>query len=793
MAGKFSFNSALPNFGAALRSQGNAAFTSSYQYQPLEEGHIRLLYPLHLPGTYSLRSTPLVKSPEVARLTGPEPVHFIALSYTWGEPTPKFIINIDGSPFQIGRNLSDALAARRPAPTQPYGNPAGRPAGSGIDPSLPLWIDAICINQKDPDEKKKQLVLMRRIYESALIVQVWLGPAVDQDIPYALGRLSQWYGLLQPLLSGCHERDFDGRQEGVLDELVTANSIFYDDHHLEPAIFTPAEMRERGIEPSETKTWRGVAKLCSLPWWTRAWTVQEAAAKYAPFIGLPRLKNESGSSMFNTFPSETLRSVGKLSVQYGMWHFPWTQLAMAHDIAKRLLRDPRVLEHDTNVANIRKCVSAIGPLLPIQRAFFRSRNDEEKRADVRQHLLELLALNRRRDCGVPLDKIYAVRAFATDVPPGDLPADYTLSWDALFMNVTNWCLQNSPPNHRLDVLGHVLRPDGLTPTQTALDCLPSWVPNWRLRPQFDCQPLPKYRFVHYDGSKASERDPKDDVLSVHMAGISPSTPEAFEVKGRELHVKGVQICAVKTASKVWAQPELHMYDKLVASGFPLPQLSDPYSPSGTDPQAEKECFEWVFAKTLVAGMARHKQEFSYEASGSGDLPLRFVTNKGNLDAGIDLDDELRQIDARRPPGITDDSWETIRQDELQFHAVAQQARDRMDQLLNPELPLKSSEAGAVELMDRVVCGRRIFVSGDGHVGLGPAAMRDGDVICIFFGSQTPHILRAVGGGRFEYVGECYVHGLMDWAGKKGGKVVTGSGSGSEGGGQSSEAKIFILI
>lgn len=779
-AGHFSFNSLLPRrkFSAIPRSKGNSRSMSSYRYQPLEEGQIRLLQPLNQPGHYSLQRTALIP-PGATRAIGCEPVHFLALSYTWGDPAPPCTIYIDGSPFDIGHNLQSALAHQEAMRTQRYGNPAGGPAGSGSEPLLPFWVDAICINQKDLDEKMKQVALMRRIYECALNVLVWLGPAVDPDITYALARLSQWSGLLQPLLSGCLEREYETRQERVLNELVTANSIFYDDHHLKPAWLTHAEMRERGIDPSETRTWRGVAKLCSLPWWTRAWTMQEATAKYAPFIGLPRLQNESGSGVFSIFPSEALYSVGRLWVQYGPWHVPWFQLAMAHEIAKRLLRDPRVLEHEANVVNIRKCVSAVGPLLPIQRACFRCRDGEKKKADVRQHLLELLTLNRQRDCSVPLDKIYAVRSFATDVPSPDLPADYTLSWEALFMDVANWCLQKSPPNHRLDMLGHVFRPeDDLTGSQKALDCLPTWVPNWGLRPQVDSQPLLKYRFIHYkDPTASDEKDPTYDILCAYMAGISPSTPEAFEVKGRELHVTGVKICAVKTTSKTWVQPELHMYDKLVASGFLLPRLSDSYSPlGGTEPLVEQEVFEWAFAKTLVAGVARHMQEFSYDALGTGDLPLRFVTKEVNLEAGFNLEDELRELDARRPSRIDDELWEKIRQDELQHSAAARRLKDRTDQLLNPEVPLNPREAGAVELMDRALCGRRIFLSGDNHVGLGPAAMRDGDVICIFFGSQRPHILRPVSKERFEYVGECYVYGLMNWARDYGWKLRADSES-----------------
>ncbi|KAB8215257.1 heterokaryon incompatibility protein-domain-containing protein [Aspergillus novoparasiticus] len=40
-----------------------------------------------------------------------------------------------------------------------------------------LWIDAICINQSDNDEKNKQIPLMRTIYAQASCVIVWLGEA----------------------------------------------------------------------------------------------------------------------------------------------------------------------------------------------------------------------------------------------------------------------------------------------------------------------------------------------------------------------------------------------------------------------------------------------------------------------------------------------------------------------------------------------------------------------------------------------------------------------------------------
>ncbi|PIG79604.1 hypothetical protein AARAC_001464 [Aspergillus arachidicola] len=42
-----------------------------------------------------------------------------------------------------------------------------------------LWVDAICINQNDLDEKNKQIPLMRTIYAQANRVIIWLGEAFE--------------------------------------------------------------------------------------------------------------------------------------------------------------------------------------------------------------------------------------------------------------------------------------------------------------------------------------------------------------------------------------------------------------------------------------------------------------------------------------------------------------------------------------------------------------------------------------------------------------------------------------
>jgi hypothetical protein len=58
-----------------------------------------------------------------------------------------------------------------------------------------LWIDAMCINQKDIDERNRQVWLMGQVYSKAKAVIIWLGPqSEDSDlamefIPRLLGAL----------------------------------------------------------------------------------------------------------------------------------------------------------------------------------------------------------------------------------------------------------------------------------------------------------------------------------------------------------------------------------------------------------------------------------------------------------------------------------------------------------------------------------------------------------------------------------------------------------------------------
>lgn len=85
---------------------------------------------------------------------------YTALSYTWGSEKHSSIIILDGHHIYIRENLTDGLRRLKPK--------------SGEAPLL-IWIDALSIDQADEKDKNQQIKMMRRIFQQAETVHVWIG------------------------------------------------------------------------------------------------------------------------------------------------------------------------------------------------------------------------------------------------------------------------------------------------------------------------------------------------------------------------------------------------------------------------------------------------------------------------------------------------------------------------------------------------------------------------------------------------------------------------------------------
>ncbi|KAE9368031.1 hypothetical protein N431DRAFT_290645, partial [Stipitochalara longipes BDJ] len=98
-----------------------------------------------------------------------------ALSYVWGDTNGRTEILVDGCRLGITPNLDIAIRHLF--------------VGGHLQPRV--WIDAICVNQADKAERSAQVLLMRRLYQNAERVVVWLGtyPTIQgQDKTFELIR-----------------------------------------------------------------------------------------------------------------------------------------------------------------------------------------------------------------------------------------------------------------------------------------------------------------------------------------------------------------------------------------------------------------------------------------------------------------------------------------------------------------------------------------------------------------------------------------------------------------------------
>ncbi|KAK5713535.1 hypothetical protein LTR15_011235 [Elasticomyces elasticus] len=99
---------------------------------------------------------------------------FCALSYVWGsDEATKFIV-VDGQRFPVRPNLYDFLVQSAAESADLCDGGASGAYYTLIRRSKPIFIDAICINQSDLEERNAQVRLMADLYRQAEVI-VWFG------------------------------------------------------------------------------------------------------------------------------------------------------------------------------------------------------------------------------------------------------------------------------------------------------------------------------------------------------------------------------------------------------------------------------------------------------------------------------------------------------------------------------------------------------------------------------------------------------------------------------------------
>lgn len=127
-----------------------------YQYYSVRGKDIRLLR--LIPGTTSMVECELIPA---SLKSHPK---YMALSYAWGDPDDTAPIQVNGCRFDVTSSLHSALVALRTRHKH-----------------VLLWVDAVCINQRNKEEQSHQVSMMTQIYSQAKSVAIWLGPEADNS------------------------------------------------------------------------------------------------------------------------------------------------------------------------------------------------------------------------------------------------------------------------------------------------------------------------------------------------------------------------------------------------------------------------------------------------------------------------------------------------------------------------------------------------------------------------------------------------------------------------------------
>ncbi|KAI1114153.1 heterokaryon incompatibility protein-domain-containing protein [Nemania sp. NC0429] len=683
-----------------------------------------------------------------------------ALSYTWGPQVHLVDVHINDVPFPATPNLYAALRRLRQQIK----------ASRDDKHTRTLWIDAICINQQDTEEKAQQVLLMGEIYSQTVNGLLWLGeepvepePIVSKEQDDEIARLLKSSGELLDNISaylphlniakdlspvpevefrpGAHDfkitrtrpehwdPQFDPSMLDDAGKHALEADSFYQVGCLLKMLVSGAHLRwiahlqyEADDVPAtfRTNTRQALHWLGTRPWWNRIWTVQECI--------LPK-------------DSELL---------YGLIRIPWRLF---------LTGISNFQKHRTSccadVPGVNDMLNAlVDTVLPCLILHRYCHDDNLKLSRISSDLDDLSHVSslfrpesllwafQHRDATDPRDKIYGLLSLlkghsaSTGQPAKTLIIpDYSpqLSFESVFTTAVFSIIQFSAS---LDI---ICQPRFVSrdPDQR----LPSWVPDFS-QPVESRGSLDRYLRQHpcYDA-----------------CGGRSACPSVIEE-----NILVLEGCLVDTIAST-SSTLLYTEDEPQRSGLRewYTFAKDFYTATGD-----------AYASNLVNWKPRFWRTLC------GDT---IMTRQRVL-----VQEDFKPTLARISPSSTPPSLGSAH-DESAYNLWCQaQGLDELQTGRKPLIDETSDDdmgkysVGSVGYAIKIsTAGRKMFMSAGGHLGLGPPWCQLGglakDRIFVFPGGKTPFVLRYVGMRHLpglgmqpchELVGDCYFDGFMDGEGMR---------------------------
>ncbi|KAF4334235.1 hypothetical protein FBEOM_11931 [Fusarium beomiforme] len=629
---------------------------------------------------------------------------FIALSYVWGYPKkaegePPHLITVDGVAFEVGPNLFFALAQLSQS--------------LRIRQGFKVWIDAICINQADLDERSQQVARMCDIYQSAWQVVIWLGPA-EHESQLALTAL---YWLAR-------ESEREKPMENFYHEEFSID--------LRPLIIIWPRYKSR----MKNDVYRALFHFFTRPYWRRMWIVQEVA------MGNMNTPVLCGNACISW--NDLHKAVGIIAAdesRFGREILETVQPRILPAWSFEFGRD-RLL-HERTWAPER--------MWKIHQTMTRIQNNQK--IDVPSTDWEELvrALNLARDALVTeeKDRVYGILGIKAIADRVHIEPDYKLSQSAIYTNFTEKLLEKRdlnilrlasghggyvpfkrtsddlPPlaRHRsiapvlLSMLDSVTRLQDKTPVGiTCKHNLPSWAICW------SCSPAPT---AQLRGEYRADRN------------LYSATPIPV-VSNLALSVRGVVIDSIASSSA------FHIDE--IGQRYPDNTFASSCSIYGNIEATRAALWRTIVADTVAEGGCRAPESYSWLL----DHRLWQRGVAGVYTYGFGLNDFMARNQHLRLCGYS--------LEELIFGNNKWLTKLRMrvgDNYYNSTEAQREALSWAVNAM----AWRRLFGTKNGRMGLGTCAAEVNDRIVLLRGCNTPLILRKFNDG-WKLVGECYLHGVM---------------------------------
>jgi Heterokaryon incompatibility protein (HET) len=574
-----------------------------------------------------------------------------ALSYCWGDVKATISMIVNDTNFQATENLVSALRHLRHKKDD-----------------LVIWVDAICINQNDLNERNAQVQQMGLIYSKAQLVVCWLGEAKD-DSHLAFRMMKAWGDVL--LRSG-----------------LTSPSQIIKELYGEAVLTAVKEIDD----PFNLRAWQAVFMCLDRPWWCRVWIVQEFVL---------------GQDVI---------------LKCGEDRLSWHGLSAVSAASKPDVRRKIGLQH----YNIIRAAS-----IYLHRMLFQTRTEET--FGLRAMLSLALYDNSMRLSTDPRDKVYGMLGLMDASGHSLMQVDYHLSLEEIYVIIARQSMLVSPHTEEDPILDLLQEAGTSNRAPSFSGKIPSWVPDWK-------------PFVPFGGTTSTLPSSKYSATQ----GLH-SVPQ-FSNGGMMLHVWGAVLDRVVMIFAMDQLPGGKKWPWLLDEVWEIARLLDGGEyPSGTTR------LEALF-RTTTCDISPLRQRWA------DDL----VTAHAYL-AMFCMEMAEEKLEMRSQPGRKSYSLEAIRQEKdmpitTGFGSIFSSTNigfPRFPENYDFDQGLKIySELSLIWGEIDYTRKRCYFSTAETYLGLGPAEMKEGDLVCVLFGSNLPFVLRE-DNGEYILIGEAYIHGFMD--------------------------------